>query len=207
MAAQFYRYLNPSEVKTLKKTIRTSTGLEAERDLAWITLCLNTGIRVEPLSLYTVGDARTALRHGRFVVRGETNKRGKGVNILLLKDAEQAIIDLLRIRQSMGGDNRQTDEPLLISARGKSKGTGMTTRAYQLRLRHWATKAGLACAEQVSPHWLRHTLAKEIIHQSTAKNPLQIVQATLGHSNIASTGIYTMPDRETIDAGLETVRV
>ena len=207
MAAQFYRYLTPTEVKSLKKTIKAQKGNEAERDLAWITLCLNTGIRITPLTLYTVGDARKAIRDGRFIVRAETNKGKKALNALLLRDAEQALLDLLRIRSEMGGDNRQFDEPLLISARGKTKGTGMTARSFQLRLRHWAKVANLQNADHISPHWLRHTMAKEIIHQSTAKNPLQIVQAALGHTSIASTGVYTMPDREMIDAGLENIRV
>lgn len=207
MAAQFHRYLTPSEFRALKRTIKAHKSLEAERDLAWIRLMSNTGLRITPMTLFSVADARRCLRNGRFMVRGETNKRGKGVNNLLLKEAETALLDLLRIRVAMGGDNRDLDAPLLISARGQTKGEGMTPRALQLRLRHWAQKAELSCAGQISPHWLRHTFAKEIIHQSTAKNPLQIVQAVLGHASLASTGIYTMPDKEEVDAGVELVRV
>lgn len=205
--SQFYRYLTPTEVKTLRKTLKSTTGVEAARDLAWINLMLATGIRVGALSQYTVGDAIEALRRQRFVIRGDINKRGTRCDNLLTREAEQCLKDLLNIREDMGGDNRQHDEMLIIGTRGSKAKQGMTPRTYQMALKKWAYAADLSCASQVSPHWLRHTLGKEIMRQSTAKNPLQIVQAVFGHKDLNSTGVYTRPDKEMVDAGYGSVHV
>jgi site-specific recombinase XerD len=168
---------------------------------------LATGIRVGALAQYTVGDAIAAIRTQRFVIRGDINKRGTRCDNLLTREAEQALKDLLNLREDMGGDNRQHDEQLIIGMRGPKAKQGMTARAYQLALKKWAYAADLSCAAQVSPHWLRHTLGKEIMRQSTAKNPLQIVQAVFGHKDLNSTGVYTRPDKEMVDAGYGSVRI
>jgi hypothetical protein len=39
--------------------------------------------------------------------------------------------------------------------------------------------------------------------QSTARDPLGVVQGGLGHSSRASTGIYTLPEREDMERALE----
>jgi integrase/recombinase XerD len=53
-------------------------------------------------------------------------------------------------------------------------------------------KAGLDPRE-VSPHMLRHMLAKSPLANGS---PLTEVQATLGHAHISSTAIYTQPSEE-----------
>jgi len=49
-----------------------------------------------------------------------------------------------------------------------------------------ARRAGLSGAE--SPHWLRHAHASHALDRGA---PIHLVQATLGHSSVATTGRYT----------------
>ncbi len=48
-----------------------------------------------------------------------------------------------------------------------------------------AKRAGIS--EKVSPHWLRHAHASHALERGA---PIHLVQATLGHSNVATTGKY-----------------
>ncbi|MCW8829971.1 MAG: tyrosine-type recombinase/integrase, partial [Gammaproteobacteria bacterium] len=55
------------------------------------------------------------------------------------------------------------------------------------------------------PHFFRHTCGQRIMERSTAVNPLQVVQAALGHSDIKNTAIYTRPTREQLAADMEAI--
>ena len=48
-----------------------------------------------------------------------------------------------------------------------------------------AKKAGLA--QKVSPHWMRHAHASHALDRSA---PIHLVQATLGHASVSTTGRY-----------------
>jgi integrase/recombinase XerD len=48
-----------------------------------------------------------------------------------------------------------------------------------------ARRAGIRA--QVSPHWLRHAHASHALDQGC---PIHLVQATLGHESVATTGRY-----------------
>jgi len=45
----------------------------------------------------------------------------------------------------------------------------------------------LEAGSQVSPHWLRHAHA---LHSLERGAPIHLVQATLGHTSVATTGRY-----------------
>ena len=48
-----------------------------------------------------------------------------------------------------------------------------------------ARKAGLE--QKVSPHWMRHAHASHALDRSA---PIHLVQATLGHASVSTTGKY-----------------
>jgi integrase/recombinase XerC len=61
----------------------------------------------------------------------------------------------------------------------------------QLRLKEWCIKKGVS--QHVHPHMFRHSFASHLLQSS---QDLRAVQELLGHSNIATTQIYTHLDFE-----------
>ena len=55
-------------------------------------------------------------------------------------------------------------------------------------LLHYTRRAGIAEAERVSPHTLRHTFATDLYSEMTN---LRLVQKALGHADVSTTMIYT----------------
>ena len=84
---------------------------------------------------------------------------------------------LTQLRQPGDGP----DDPVFRSRRG---GPLSTVQAWRI-VRQAARTAGLA--QPVSPHWLRHAHATHALDRGA---PLHLVQATLGHRSVATTGRY-----------------
>ena len=74
--------------------------------------------------------------------------------------------------------------PLFLSQNGTSRLAYTTSYALVRRL---ARRAGIAAAEQLSPHSLRHSFATELLSNGT---PLQDVQDAMGHADPRTTRRY-----------------
>lgn len=83
---------------------------------------------------------------------------------------------LFRLLQSQRGE---PDEAVLRGASGRP----LSYHAIYRRVR----RAGERIGKPLTPHWLRHSNAT---HALAAKAPLHVVQSTLGHASIATTGVY-----------------
>jgi site-specific recombinase XerD len=200
VTAAFDRYLTLEEERKLLRAIARVNDIHAERDHAWIRLLLATGIRLGALSKLTVGDARHAISSQTLELRPEIQKRGHAHSVPVNREAEKALRDLLNIRKRMGHHNEDLDATLVMGR----KHAPLAPRSYQDRMSLWAKEAGLSKA--VSPHWLRHTVAKRLLATTTHHNPLQVVQRALGHRQLSSTGIYTIPDKESVREAFEGMR-
>jgi len=196
MVATFVRYLTPSEERQLLSTVAQYKDVLARRDSAWMRVLRQTGIRIGALAGLTVHDAKEGLRTGFLYLRPAIQKRGQGHSIHLTKKARAALKELLKARREMG--HAEIGEAPLIMSRNHRP---MSVRSFQARMRKWCDEAGLNVA--ATPHWFRHTLAKRLVAQSTAVDPLGIVQSALGHLSRNSTGVYAQPDREAVAEALE----
>lgn len=198
----FDRYLTEEEQKRLVQTLRLHRGNPAaRRDLGWVQCLLHTGMRLGEFSLLTVGDALAALRSGWIFIPKSHRKGGKRDHTVLVTGPVRAALEeLLRARAEMTGLKPHHEAAPLVVSR---EGGALCPRQYQVRLRHWAVLADLPAG--VSPHWLRHTRAQNIMRRSSSTDPRGIVQAALGHASIASTGIYTAVSREDLAAALGEV--
>lgn len=192
----FSRYLTEVEERQLLREPARYNDPLAQRDHAWMVFMRQTGIRVGSLSQLTVADARAMLASGTVTVHDEIAKGGRGYQVPLNKAARKALEQLLRVRRDQGFDPIAS-MPLLMSRKGK----GLSVRSLQARMQLWRREAKLPVA--ASPHWLRHTLAKNIIKHSEAKDPQGIVQIALGHRYRETTVLYTLPDREEVLRALE----
>lgn len=195
----FNRYLTESEEKQLLKHIGSIDSPLAKRDLHWMMLARQLGLRIGSIAGLTVGDATAALASRHLVLRDEISKGKKGYSVLLNTSADRALRALLKLRR----DLKLTADPdaFLIWSR---QSQGMTVRNFQLRMEYWIAEAKLT--RKATPHWWRHTLAKRLITRSTSSAPQSIVQAVLGHRSLDSTAIYTLPDIEQIALDLEAAR-
>ena len=209
--ATFKRYLTDEEQRRLWKTVRLHAGnVVARRDLAWMQLLCETGLRLGEFCLLTVGDALAALRTGYLFVPKEYRKGAGGsrvrmpedLELLMTEERRRIVRELLAVRAVMTGCADGHEADALVVGRG---GGAMTMRAFQKRATHWGILAGMP--DGFSPHWFRHTMAKNVMRHTTSKDPRAVVKVMLGHRSIASTGIYTEVDKEDVEAAvLETER-
>lgn len=198
----FKRYLTEAQQKHLLSTLRLQSGnLTARRDFGWIRALISSGMRIGEFSQLTVGSVLAALRTGwLFIPREHRKGKRRDHEVLVTAPLREALSDLLAVRALMTGcTTTRDDAPLVVSREGGA----LTVRQYEHRMRHWAEAAGIT--ERVTPHWLRHTRAKNIMRHSTSRDPRGIVQRALCHASIASTGIYTEVDREELAEALHEV--
>ncbi len=69
------------------------------------------------------------------------------------------------------------------------RGTRISQRMVEYRLKKWATEKGLSI--HLHPHMLRHAFASHMLESS---GDLRAVQELLGHADISTTQIYTHLD-------------
>lgn len=172
-------FLTPEELGRLAAQPKTDNqnGL---RDRAIIELLFSSGLRVSEL----VGLDRDHinLKRREFMVRG---KGQKDRPIFISPEAATWIGKYLDMRQ----DNIK---PLFIRYSGRKKVDlsgnyqRLTARSVQRMVARYALLAGIT--KHVSPHTLRHSFATDLLMNGA---DLRSVQAMLGHSNIATTQIYT----------------
>lgn len=178
-------FLNEEELTNLfsQPELDKITGL---RDRAILELLFSSGLRVSEL----VGLDRDHinLKRREFTVRG---KGQKDRPIFISPQAAEWVQAYLDKRDSEGG-NGANAKPLFVRYSGTKKVdlTGnfhrLTARSIQRMVARYALLAGIT--KHVSPHTLRHSFATDLLMNGA---DLRSVQAMLGHSNIATTQIYT----------------
>lgn len=149
----------------------------AARDKAIFELAYSSGLRVSELVSIKLIDLD--LRVGMATVSGKGNKTRL---VPIGKMAVEAIRRWLMIRPQLAHPNSIT---VFVS----NKGTPLTPRAVQLRLRQW--QETLAITQPLYPHKLRHSCASHLLQSSS---DLRAVQELLGHASIATTQVYTHLD-------------
>jgi len=192
------RYLTDAQQLRLLSTVKGRSHRLARRDHAWIGLLKVTGLRIGEFSKMSLGDAQFALETGWIFIPKKHRKGGtRDHKVPVTKPVREALEALVDIRAEFGGTSDHA-EPLIFSRKHQR----MSVRAYQDRMAHWCSEAGI---ESASPHWLRHTRAKNLMKHSGSADPRGVVQQLLGHASIASTGIYTAPSKEDVLAAAEAV--
>lgn len=172
-------YLNREEVQHLLDAV-PADNIIGLRDRAIIELLFSSGLRVSELVSLNRRDLN--LERGEFSIRG---KGQKDRPVFLTKSATASLQRYLKDRS----DNYQ---PLFIHFSGtklelnEGDFTRLTPRSVQRLVERYARRAGLT--KHVTPHTLRHSFATDLL---TNGADLRSVQSLLGHTNIATTQVYT----------------
>ncbi len=160
--------------------VTTPLGL---RDKAMIELLYATGLRVSELVGLEFANLQGLRQEGADEV-DFLLLSGKGGKERVVPVGDTAQLWLTRYRQdartrlvSIG----MRHSAVFVNARGKA----MTRQGFWKILRGYALPLGL---DQVSPHVLRHSFATHLLEHGA---DLRAVQTLLGHSDIATTEIYT----------------
>jgi integrase/recombinase XerD len=174
------RILAESQVHRLlvtagQKPARRRTAAQerrARRDYVLLRLLYAGGLRVEEIARLAWRDLQERGDAGQVTVYG---KGGKTRAVLL---PASVWTDLL----SLKADRADADGPVFPS---RTRGGFLTPTQIRRLVYRAARDAGLEA--RPSPHWLRHAHATHALERGA---PIHLVQATLGHASVATTGRY-----------------
>ena len=172
-------FLNEEELDRLfaQPDLSKVSGL---RDRAIVELLFSSGLRVS--ELVSLDKEYINLKRREFMVRG---KGQKDRPIFISPTAAKWLTHYIEKRED-------TARPLFVRYSGSKKVDlsgnfhRLTARSVQRLVARYALLAGIT--KHVSPHTLRHSFATDLLMNG---GDLRAVQAMLGHSNIATTQIYT----------------
>lgn len=156
----------------------------AIRSQAIVVVLLNTGLRVSELCDLKLGDITLSEKAGHIIVKW--GKGGKRRQIPLNSDGRRALREWLAVRQS-------DTAYVFCSDSGR-----MSRQLVQIHL----SQLGRAIGIPLSPHLLRHTFGKSLVD---AGEPLDRVAMLMGHSNVNTTAIYTMPSQVDLQRAVDKI--
>ena len=146
-------------------------ALETDRrDSALLTLLYAGGLRISELCGLKWRDLTARDDAGQITVFGKGGK----TRVVLVSEATWQL--LAELRGEAG-----PDDPVFRSRKGGHLDPSAVHRIVKVA----AERAGLS--EEVSAHWLRHGHASHSLDRGA---PIHLVQATLGHASVATTGKY-----------------
>ena len=143
--------------------------------MAIVELMYSSGLRVSETENINISDFEENMSFLRVIGKGSKTRL-----VPMGRFAINAINNWLNEREKISNN---TDALFL-----NSKGSRLSVRSIQLRLKKMAIKQGLP---PVHPHMLRHSFATHMLESS---GDLRTIQELLGHSSLSTTQIYTKLD-------------
>jgi integrase/recombinase XerD len=154
-----------------EEDVQRMLAVDAEpRDRVLLHLLYGGGLRVGEVCNLRWRNLRP---HGEA---GQITVYGKGGRMRSMALPAPLWSDITSLRGSAGAE-----EPVFPSRSGQALDRGRV----RVIVRQAAEQAGIA--SPVSPHWLRHAHASHALDRGA---PIHLVQATLGHSSVATTSAY-----------------
>ena len=168
--------LSIEEVDLLLNFKSEKQSTEDLRDGVMVELMYAAGLRVSELVGLNVRDVDLDVGSVRTIGKGYKERI-----IPIYETAVESISEYVTIIRPIHSQS-QKQEALFLNRRGSR----LTRQAVWLRLRKLAITVGIS--DKITPHMLRHSFATHLLHGGAS---LRHVQELLGHSNIATTQIYT----------------
>lgn len=166
--------LSPKEIEKLLEQPK-STDLKGQRDKAMLETLYATGIRVTELVNIKTSDVN--LNTGYIKVKKKSKERAIPIGNIAMK--------CLR-------DYMSNARPLLIKTEEEdtlfinTNGQQMTRQGFWKILKHYKEEANIE--KELTPHTIRHSFAVHLLQNGAE---IKMVQEILGHTDVASTIMYT----------------
>lgn len=153
--------------------INTALGL---RDRAMLEVLYATGLRVTELISLDINSINLS--------QGVVRVIGKGNKERLVPMGEDSLDWLKKYMDSARASLSQgyLSDTVFLSQQGQQ----MTRQTFWVRIKKMAEESGVKA--RISPHTLRHAFATHLLNHGA---DLRVVQMLLGHSDVATTTIYT----------------
>jgi site-specific recombinase XerD len=173
------------EKREVDRLIRVAERSAKKRDVAILMLLRHTGLRVAELCALHLDDIDLRERKGTVTVR--SGKGSKYRVVPLNADVRRALGQYLVMRP------RVSDTHFFLS----QKGGGLQEQAVRQLVDKYARQAGL---EDMTPHTLRHSFAKQLLAEGV---DLVTVSTLLGHERLETTAIYTQPGPRDLERAVQ----
>ena len=178
--------------RDLRRLLRAVHASGNVRDIAILEVLSGTGLRVGELLALQVGNVEIGERSGKLTVR--RGKRGGFREVPLTRDVRHALKAYLNTHP--GKENPETS--IWLGTRGPLSKRSSIVRI----LDKYAYRAQI---EPVKPHALRHTFATRYLEAN--RDDLRGLAALLGHTNLNTVMIYTVPRTEELVERMERVEL
>ena len=180
--------LSEEEVEALLSAPDTSSpsGL---RDKAMLETMYSSGLRVS--ELLKLEKSQVNLNKGIITVFGKGAKERK------VPIADYAVDFIKQYIKEVRNKNENKDSKFLFLSK---KGEPLSRVYFFKQVKKYSELAGITT--NVSPHTLRHSFATHLLNHGAQ---LRIVQGMLGHTNIATTQIYTHVSSEKLKSDYDKI--
>jgi len=166
--------LTPREVECLLEQ-PNSSDLKGQRDKAMLEVLYATGIRVTELISIRVSDVN--LHSGYIKVKKKNKERTIPIGNVALKCLSDYIENVRPLLIKT-----EEEETLFINANGQK----MTRQGFWKILKQYKDQAKID--KDLTPHTIRHSFAVHLLQNGAE---VKMVQEILGHTDVASTLMYT----------------
>ncbi len=164
--------------------------LTGHRNRVMLRLMLDTGLRLSEAIHLRWKDID--LNSGKVMVR-----QGKGAKDRTLWTGEANLVALVEWQERQAGECTGSPQEVFTTKAGGK----LDPRYIQRMVKRYAVKAGIE--KDISPHTLRHSFATDLYRETTN---IRLTQKALGHSNLATTQIYTHIVDEELEGALKSFR-
>jgi len=162
--------------------------LTGHRNRVMLRLMLDTGLRLSETIHLRWNDID--LNSGKVMVR-----QGKGAKDRTLWTGEANLAALFGWRERQANECAGGPQTVFTTKAGGK----LDPRYIQRMVKRYAVKAGIE--KDISPHTLRHSFATDLYRETTN---IRLTQKALGHSNLATTQIYTQVVDEKFEDALQS---
>ena len=193
------RWLDEDQKKRLLKVVENDLREAKERyprlwilrkrDAVIVNILLLTGLRVDELCSLKLSDLTLSERKGTLLVRHGKGGKQRVVNLHI--EARKQLSEWLEVRPQV------ESEGLFVGQTGE----GIRPRIVQRVVERYAKLVGL---QDVTPHSLRHTYARNLLDSGSK---LQEVAMLMGHSSLDSTARYVQPSETELQQAVDRLKV